>query len=121
MVGTLTAQVENRADAQKGSAVRALGASYIRLGEEIARVPSVPQGMQKAHETLVRAYADLGTALSKVPDATEDQAFIGAITAYNNAADAHIGALISLGTMFSLKNVTFGANDSGAMFNFRTN
>lgn len=119
MAQTLQDQIKNRADESLGNAVRDLGGRYKALGESILAIQEVPDAVRSAHQSLGQSYVNLGEALAKVPDATDDKAFIAAITAYNNKADAYTGAFIGMVTLFSALDVTFESSDAGSVFSFR--
>ncbi len=121
MVETLTAQTLDRTSPQKNAAVRTLGAEYVQLGAEISAIKDVPPSIKIAHDSIAGAYTKLGTALSKVPDATDDQTFVASLTAYNNTADGLTNSIVSMSTLLSLKDVTFATSDSGAVFSFQGN
>ncbi len=121
MTATLTDQIKHRTDQALGDAVRDLGNRYKALGEGILAIKDVPPSMSAANQTLGQSYVNLGIALAAVPDATEDKAFIAAITAYNSKADAYTTAFIGMVTLFSAQNVTFESSDAGSAFSFRHN
>ncbi len=119
MAQTLTDQMKDRTSVSKGNAVRDLGLRYRTLGETVLSTTDVPPSFQEAHKTLGEAYVNLGTALSQVPDAQEDQALIAAITAYNNKADAYTNAFVAMVTLFTAHEVSFEDTDGGSVFSFR--
>ncbi len=119
MTQTLTNQVNDRTNISKGNAVRDLGLRYRTLGENVLAMTDIPSSFQNAHKTLGESYVQLGTALSKVPDATDDQGFIAAITAYNTKADAYTNAFVAMVTLFSSQGITFEETDAGSVFSFR--
>ncbi len=121
MTQTLTDQINHRANQQMGTAVRDLGLRYQSLGESILAIHDVLPSAIALHKTLGESYVNLGTALAHVPDATDDQAFIAAITAYNNKADVNTRALVSLASFFSSAGVAFEETDAGSVFSFRHN
>lgn len=114
-------QANHRDDQTKGDAVRELGSRYKALGENILALRDIPPEAENAHQKLGQSYVQLGEALAKVPDATTDQAFLAAITAYNNKADAYTGAFTGMVTLFTTLNVNFDESDSGSVFSFRRN
>jgi hypothetical protein len=119
MTQTLQDQIKNRADERLGNAVRDLGGRYRALGESILAIQEVPTAVRSTHESLGQSYINLGEALAQVPDATDDKAFIAAITTYNSKADAFTGAFIGMVTLFSALDVTFESSDAGSVFSFR--
>lgn len=121
MAQTLGDQINHRDDASKGNAVRELGNRYRALGEGVLALRNVPAVAENAHQKLGQSYVDLGAALARVPDATTDQAFVTAITTYNNKADAYTNAFVGLVTLFSTLNVNFEESDGGSVFSFRRN
>ncbi len=121
MAQTLTNQINHRTEPSAGVPVRNLGTRYIALGESILAIQNVPPSVESAHHTLGESYLHLGEALSRIPDATEDQAFIAAITTYNNKADSYTRAFVGMVTLFSALNVTFEETDPGSVFSFRHN
>lgn len=118
---TVTDQVTHRTDQAMGDAVRQLGDRYKALGESILAIHDVPPIAEHAHQALGQSYVNLGVALHGVPDATEDQAFLKAITTYNTQADAFSNAFVGMVTLFSSNSVTFNSADSGSVFTFHHN
>lgn len=116
---TLNDQIKHRDNKAFGDAVRDLGARYKALGESVLAIHDVPPEMEQAHTTLGESYVHLGSALSAVPDATEDQAFLAAITAYNDKADAYTRSFVGMVALFSALNITFEQSDPGSAFSFR--
>lgn len=118
---TVINQATNRDNRAYGDAVIELGNRYKALGQGILGYRDVPEVAQAVHIALGESYINLGTALSAVPAATEDQAFIAAITTYNNKADAFTLAFVNMVSLFSSQDVTFESTDPGAAFSFRHN
>lgn len=119
MSQTLTDQAKDRTSVSKGNALRDLGLRYKSLGQGILSMQEVPPSFESAHKRLGESYILLGDALRAVPDASDDQAFVAAITAYNNTADAYTNAFVSMVTLFSAHEVTFQDSDAGSAFSFR--
>ncbi len=121
MAQILSDQIAHRTDPSKGNPLRDLGNRYVTLGESILAIHDIPPAVESAHYKLGESYVQLGRALSRVPDATEDQAFLAAITAYNNKADAYTNAFVGMVTLFSTLEVRFEESDGGSVFSFRRN
>lgn len=117
----ITDQVKHRTDPTYGNPVRDLGQRYKTLGEGILGIKDIPPEVENAHQALGESYVNLGVALSKIPDATDDQAFLAAITAYNYKADAFTNAYAGMAALFTALNVTFESTDPGSAFSFRHN
>ncbi|MBP9757941.1 MAG: hypothetical protein KBD06_05040 [Candidatus Pacebacteria bacterium] len=119
MAQTVVNQATHRDNTAYGDAVRELGKRYKALGEGILAIEGVPTAAASQHKALGEGYLNLGTALSAVPDATDDQAFLSAITTYNNKADAFTISFVGMVTLFSSLEVEFDESDGGSAFSFR--
>jgi hypothetical protein len=111
-------QIEDRSSAQKGQAVKNVGAALIYIGTQMEKMERVPEGAAGMHAALAASYKDIGAKLQAVPDAKSDQAFIAAIQAYDAAADAHAKNFVALADYFALSQVKFSAEDPGSVFTF---
>jgi hypothetical protein len=121
MSQTVVNQATHRDNKTYADAVIELGNRYKALGEGILSFHDVPVSAEAAHKALGDSYVNLGTALAAVPQASDDQAFIGAITSYNNKADAFTLAFVGMVNLFSTHDVTFDETDAGSAFSFRRN
>ena len=119
MAQTVVNQATHRDNPSYGAAVRELGTRYAALGENILSIEDVPTSAVSQHKALGEAYVNLGKALAAVPEAADDQAFLAAVTTYNNKADAFTLSFVAMATMFSTLGVTFDESDSGSAFSFR--
>lgn len=119
MTQAVVNQATHRDNKGYGAAVRELGARYTALGDNILSVHDVPTSAISLHQALGESYINLGKALAAVPDASDDQAFLSAVTTYNNKADAFTLAFVGMATMFSTLDVTFDQSDGGSAFSFR--
>jgi hypothetical protein len=111
-------QIEDRSSAQKGQAVKDVGASLIYIGTQMDRMDRVPEGAEGMHAALAASYKEMGTKLQAVPDAQGDQAFIATIQAYDASADAYAGNFVALADYFALSQVKFSSEDPGSVFTF---
>lgn len=111
-------QAEDRQNPQKAQAVRLVAAAMRTAGESLRGMESVPASVRTVHDALAASYIEAGARLAKVTDATGDDAFIAAITAYNEAADVLVGHYVSLATHFALSGVKFLPGDPGSIFTF---
>jgi hypothetical protein len=111
-------QVEDRGNAQKGQAVKSIGAALIYIGTQMERMEQVPPGVEGMHTALAKSYQEIGQKLQAVPDAQGDQAFIAAIEAYNASADVYAKNFVALADYFALSQVKFSSTDPGSVFTF---
>lgn len=114
----ITNHIEDRADAAKAAAVRAIGADIRALGMSLEAVDGVPEIFATAHNALADSYIETGLKLSAMADANGDQAFIAAINTYSAAVDSFIKNYVAVATLFSVNNVRFGPGDAGSVFTF---
>lgn len=111
-------QAEDRQNPQKMQAVKLVAAGLITAGESLLGMEDLPSSVASIHKALAQSYIESGRALSKVPDANGDDAFLAAINAYNSTADVLVKNYVALATMFPLAGVTFSTQDPGSVFMF---
>lgn len=115
---TLRDQAEDRQNAAKADAVKAVAAAISRVGENILGMEEVPESVRSLHESLGESYVRAGERLAAVPDARGDEAFIAAVEAYNEAADSLAGHFVGISSLFSLSGIRFASQDPGSIFMF---
>jgi len=114
-------QAEDRDDPLKVAALKRLASDFVRLGEEIATMDSIPPPAAGIHAQLSAAYKDAGAKLSLIADAKSDEAFLLAVNTYNTSSETLTKRLIGLVELFQARSVTFSSTDSGGIFTFSAN
>lgn len=111
-------QSVDRADAQKGAQVAAIGDALIGVGNTIAHMDTVPKPIANYNTSLAQAYVDMGTKLKLVPKAQTDEQFVAAIQVYDAAVDSFAKTFVGLASYFAASGVIFGTDDAGSVFTF---
>jgi hypothetical protein len=99
------------------AALRALGADFARLGDSIGKI-AAPKQAAAANAALSAAYAQLGSHLVAVSDASGNDNLYDAIVAYDATADDFAKKFVSLALIFQSYGVTFSPGDGGSVFVF---
>lgn len=120
MTQILKDQAEDRSDPMKGAAVRKLAADFVALADTVGKI-SAPPTASALQAQLAVAYRDAGEKLSKIPDASGDDAFLAAINTYNSSAETLSKRLIDTVDLFQSRGVTFSSSDPGSIFTFSAN
>ena len=120
MLQTLKDAYQDRGNAQKVQAASQIGSDYIRLGEELGSIDTIPPEVGGLHQLLANAYKKSGQLLIAKLQAKDDRGFIAAINAYNASVDEFQKTYISLITLFEVAEVQFSNYDPGRIFMFQS-
>lgn len=110
---------EDRHDAGKKEALRALARSLSAVGRALEAIEQVPEAARSANAALAASYRGIGGRLELVANAESDEQFLEAIAAYNAAVDHFTEQFIALATLFSAHRVTFAPHEDGSVFMFK--
>jgi len=113
-------QAEDRDNAEKKARVKQLGFDIASLGRELLDMQDVPQAVKTAHETYATSYRIVGTNLTKIADASGDDAYLAAIQTYNASVEAHAQRFAVLVGVFNANDVAFSPSNPGSAFMFNT-
>ncbi len=115
---TLSDQIADRHNVQKGQAVKDIGTALSNVGLSLEHMDSVPESVRGMNQALAESYIDIGHKLSAIPDAPGDDTFIAAIKTYNAAVDSFTTKYVAVAQYLSLSGVTFTSIDPGSVFTF---
>jgi len=118
MTRVLKDQFEDPEDALKRNALIGLAGSLAGVGESLESIQEVPAEARSANAKLAGGYRDMGAKLALVPNAGTEEELISAMLIYNAAVEGYVKNYVALVTLFSLAEVTFGADEPGSVFMF---
>jgi hypothetical protein len=111
-------QFEDRKDEGKNAALRDVAGGMTNLGEILAAMEETPPEITAAHGRLAASYKEMGEKLSRIPDASNDEALVSAMLSYNASVESFTKNFVALAILFSAHDVVFTTNDPGSVFTF---
>lgn len=110
--------IEDPTDDVKRQEALEFAEALITLGEDLSEIERVPTMIQKDHAALSEAYIRVGRVTETVINAEGEQAFLNAINASNNSADALAKVYIAIVDILTVNGVKFNSTDPGRVFSF---